>query len=190
MCKIGTFQRNLSTIFLNLLNIYLFSKIFQKIKIVILRWNILQYLTKKLRQYFNCNKILEIFLTCICNILCYVGRLYTGCFNSITSASSKNFCVSTAWYAVVLSWCIKNQESKDEQETKFSKSWGKKIFVYHLRGASPVNGSKNRYFFYHYSIAYAFRNMHVKFQAGIRKIVGVMNFFVTSCSTSGFWRAD
>ena len=59
-----------------------------------------------------------------------------------------------------------------------------------LRGASPVNGSKSRYFFFHYSIAYAFRNTHVKFQAGIRKIVEVMNFFVTSCSTSGFWCAD
>ena len=27
-----------------------------------------------LRQYFNCNERLEIFLTCFCNILCYVGR--------------------------------------------------------------------------------------------------------------------
>ena len=26
-----------------------------------------------LRQYFNCNEKLEIFLTCFCNILCYVG---------------------------------------------------------------------------------------------------------------------
>ena len=26
-----------------------------------------------LRQYFNCNEGLEIFLTCFCNILCYVG---------------------------------------------------------------------------------------------------------------------
>ena len=26
-----------------------------------------------LRQYFNCNKRLEIFLTCFCNFLCYVG---------------------------------------------------------------------------------------------------------------------
>ena len=34
MCKIGTFQRNLSTTFLKPLNIYLFSKIFQKVKIV------------------------------------------------------------------------------------------------------------------------------------------------------------
>ena len=59
---------------------------------------------------------------------------------------------------------------------------------YGLRGASPVNGSKKLIFvFHHYSIAYAFRNTHVKFQAGIRKIVEVMNFFVTSCSTSGFW---
>ena len=55
-----------------------------------------------------------------------------------------------------------------------------------LRGASPVNGSKNRYFFHHYSIAYAFRNTHVKFQAGIRKIVEVTNFYVTSCSTCCF----
>ena len=26
-----------------------------------------------LRQYLNCNEILEIFLTSFCNILCYVG---------------------------------------------------------------------------------------------------------------------
>ena len=69
MCTIVTFQRNLSTIFLNLLNIHLFSKIFQKVKIVMQRWNTLQYLTKILRQYFNCNEILEIFLICFCNIL-------------------------------------------------------------------------------------------------------------------------
>ena len=55
-----------------------------------------------------------------------------------------------------------------------------------LRGTSPVNRSKNHFFFHHYSIAYAFRNTHVKFQAGIRKIVEYMNFFVTSCSTSVF----
>ena len=48
-------------------------------------------------------------------------------------------------------------------------------------------GKKIDIFFHHYSIVYAFRNTHVKFQAGIRKIVEVMNFFVTSCSTSGFW---
>ena len=53
MCKISTFQRNISTIFLKILNIYLFSKIFQKVKIVMLRWNILQYLTKMLRQYIS-----------------------------------------------------------------------------------------------------------------------------------------
>ena len=30
-----------------------------------------------LRQYFNCNERLEIFLTCFCNTLCYVGdRIY------------------------------------------------------------------------------------------------------------------
>ena len=29
-----------------------------------------------LLQYFNCNKRLEIFLTCFCNILCYVGEFY------------------------------------------------------------------------------------------------------------------
>ena len=34
------------------------------------------------------------------------------------------------------------------------------------------------FFFHHYSIAYAFRNTHVKFQAGIRKIVEVMNFLL------------
>ena len=57
--KIGTFQGNLSTIFLKVLNIYLFSKIFQKVEIAMLQ------------QYFNCNEILEIFLTSFCNILCY-----------------------------------------------------------------------------------------------------------------------
>ena len=72
---IGTFLRNLFTIFLKLLNIYLFSKIFQKVKIAMLRQNILQYLTKILRQYFNCNERSEIFLTCFCNILCYVGSV-------------------------------------------------------------------------------------------------------------------
>ena len=38
-----------------------------------LRWNLLQYLTEILRQYFVCNERLEIFLTYFCNILCYVG---------------------------------------------------------------------------------------------------------------------
>ena len=32
LLKIGTFQRNISKIFLKVLNIYLFSKIFQKFK--------------------------------------------------------------------------------------------------------------------------------------------------------------
>ena len=73
MCKIGTFKGNLSTIFLKVLNIYLFKKIFQEVEIVMLRWNILQYLTKMLRQYFNCSEKLEIFLPSFCNILCYVG---------------------------------------------------------------------------------------------------------------------
>ena len=72
MSKIEKFQRNLSTIFIKLLNIYTFSKIFQKVKIATLRWNILQYL-KKMSEYFSCNERLEIFLTCFWNILCYVG---------------------------------------------------------------------------------------------------------------------
>ena len=50
-----------------------FFFIFQKVKIVMLRSNILQYFTKRLKQYFNCNEGLEIFLTCFWNILCYVG---------------------------------------------------------------------------------------------------------------------
>ena len=83
--KTGTFQRNISTIFLKVLNIYLFSKIFQKVEIVMLRWNILQYLTKMLRQHFNCNKTEEIFLTSFCNILCYVGNV---------ESISQNFCKS------------------------------------------------------------------------------------------------
>ena len=36
MCKIGTFQRNISTMFLEVLNINLFLKIFQKIRMVML----------------------------------------------------------------------------------------------------------------------------------------------------------
>ena len=33
---------------------------------------------KNFRQYFNCNEILEIFLTSFCNILFYVGSLGLG----------------------------------------------------------------------------------------------------------------
>ena len=73
-CKIGTFQRNCLQDLKAF--IYLFTKIFQNVKIVMLQWNILQYLTKILRQYFNCNARLEIFFTCFCNILCYVGSYY------------------------------------------------------------------------------------------------------------------
>ena len=29
-----------------------------------------------LRQYFSCNERLEIFLTCFCNNLCYVGTVF------------------------------------------------------------------------------------------------------------------
>ena len=72
--NIGLLQRNLSTIFLKLLNIYLFSKIFQDVKILMLRRIILQYLTIILRQYFNCNLRFEIFQICFCSILCYVGK--------------------------------------------------------------------------------------------------------------------
>ena len=32
----------------------------------------LQYFTRMLRRYLNCNEILKIFLTSFCNILCYV----------------------------------------------------------------------------------------------------------------------
>ena len=75
--KIGTFQGNFSKISLKVLNIYLISKIFQKVQIVMLGWNILQYLTKISRRYFNCSEILEIFLASFCNILCYVGSFLT-----------------------------------------------------------------------------------------------------------------
>ena len=37
MCQIRIFQRNLSAIFLKVLNIYLFLNIFQKVRIVMLR---------------------------------------------------------------------------------------------------------------------------------------------------------
>ena len=73
MGKIEEFQRNLSTVFLKLLYIYLFLKILQKVKILMLRWNILEYLKKILSEYFSCNERLEIFLTYFCNILCYGG---------------------------------------------------------------------------------------------------------------------
>ena len=77
MCKIGTFQRYLFTIFVKVLKIYLFSKIFQKVKIVIFRWNILQYLMKMLRQYFTCNQTLEIFVKYFYNILWYVSTYFS-----------------------------------------------------------------------------------------------------------------
>ena len=65
-------KRNVSTIFIKVLNIYSFSKIFQKVEIV-------QYFTRILRQYFNCNEMLEIFLKSFCNILCYVGNIFKCC---------------------------------------------------------------------------------------------------------------
>ena len=94
--KIGTLQRNMCTIFLKVLNTYFFSKIFQKVEIVMLRWNILQCLTKMLRQYSNCNEIYEIFLTSFCNILCYVSSNYLNVTNNYWIAV---FCVYR---------CIKN----------------------------------------------------------------------------------
>ena len=100
MCKIGTFQENLSKIFLKVLNIYLFSKIFPKVKIVMLRWNILQYLSKMLRQYFNCNEILEIFLTCFCDILCYVD-IFIDLFISLSPETLIPFAISARITTVV-----------------------------------------------------------------------------------------
>ena len=42
---------------------------------------------KNLRQYFNCNRTLEIFLTCFCNILCAMRVHYrialSGCLGRI-----------------------------------------------------------------------------------------------------------
>ena len=90
MCKIEKFQWNFSTIFIKLLNIYMFSKIFQKVKILMLRWNILQYLKKMLREYFICNERLEIFLICFCNIQCYVGRIF---FFFTFSRTTRCFCL-------------------------------------------------------------------------------------------------
>ena len=52
---------------------FLHSRIFQEVEILMLRCNILQYLRKMLRHYFNYNETLEIFLTCFCNIMCCVG---------------------------------------------------------------------------------------------------------------------
>ena len=104
MCKIGTFQWNLPTIFLKLLNIYFFSKIFQKVKIVTLRWNILQYLTKLLRQYFFRNERLELFLTCFYNIRCYVGYYRISNYYILVTLQ-QCFCSAdirrTIWYNLV-----------------------------------------------------------------------------------------
>ena len=86
---------NLFTIFLKLLNLYLFSKIFQKVKTAMLRKKIWQYLTKILRQYFSCNERLEIFLTCFCNILCYVGSLLDNTLSSVDSISSLSFSLNS-----------------------------------------------------------------------------------------------
>ena len=88
-CKIDTFQRNLSRIFLKVLNICLFTKIFQKFKIVMLQGNILQFLTKMLQEYFNCNERFKIFLTCFCNILCYVG-IFVKIYLTYISITSKH----------------------------------------------------------------------------------------------------
>ena len=50
-------------------------------------------------------------------------------------------------------------------------------FFFKLKGSFSCKWVKKSIsFFHHYSIAYAFRNTHVKFQAGIRKIVEVINF--------------
>ena len=61
MCKIRVLQRNLSTIFLRVLNIHLFLNIFQKVRIVMLRWNILQYPTEFSLQW-NIKNIFYLFL--------------------------------------------------------------------------------------------------------------------------------
>ena len=42
-----------------------------------------------LRQYFNCNERLEIFLTCFCDILCYVGPHSTERF--------RQYCRNITW---------------------------------------------------------------------------------------------
>ena len=52
------------------------------------------------------------------------------------------------------------------------------IFTVIIKGSFSCKWVKKSIFL----IAYAFRNTHIKFQAGIRKIVEAMNFFVTSCS--------
>ena len=84
---------HLSKIFLKVFNIYLILNIFQKVKIVTLRWNILQYSTTMLRQYFNCNEILEIFLICFYNILCCVGwNTLTEIFRIFFLNDRKLFC--------------------------------------------------------------------------------------------------
>ena len=67
----------------------------------------LQYLTKMLRQYLNCNEILEIFLTSFCNILCYVGRVFDDAdyesglnflLNGGSNTLTMNLCEINSWY--------------------------------------------------------------------------------------------
>ena len=110
MCKIGTFQQNFFTIFLEVLNDYLLSKKFQKVEILMLWWNIFQYFTRMLRQYFNCNKILKIFLTCFCNIQCYVGMLYTNC--NFPSALSNQLKILTTQFFYVFDVFVRYREKK------------------------------------------------------------------------------
>ena len=66
MCKIVTFRGNLSTIFLKVLNIYLFSTIFRKVEIVMLRCNFFTIFDKHFLIMFqlqwNIGNIPDIFL--------------------------------------------------------------------------------------------------------------------------------
>ena len=102
MCKISACQRNLSTIFLKVINNYLILNIFQKVTIVMLRWNISRYLMKMLRQYFNCNEILDIFLTCFCNIQLCHWAFFLVISNRALEKWSKRFEVKCCYWA--FSW--------------------------------------------------------------------------------------
>ena len=75
MCKNRHIQRNLfKTICLKILNIYLYEyfAIFNYTNVHLYNFNYIIFIYINILQYFDCNEILEIFVTCFCNILCSV----------------------------------------------------------------------------------------------------------------------
>ena len=102
---------------------------------------------------------LEVFFSLCCREFFFLTKalLYKYAIQRITKNSSDCFFLFFRDY----SWC------------------GNQYYVF--KGSFSCKWvKKSIFFFHHYSIAYAFRNTHAKFQAEFRRIVEVMNFFVTS----------